>query len=50
MAVALYRALHADYRGYSIDELVKGQAYPEVEAVPPQPKETDYVPEATDRD
>ncbi|MGM0569845.1 BCCT family transporter [Marinobacter sp.] len=50
MAVALYRALHADYRGYTIDDLVKGQAYPEVEAIPPQSKETDYVPEAVDRD
>lgn len=50
MAVALYRALHADYRGYSMDELVQGQAFPEVEATPNQTKETEYVPEAADRD
>lgn len=32
MAVSLFRALRADYRGYSMDELVKGRAFPEVEA------------------
>ena len=31
MAIALFRALRADYRGYSLDELVEGRAYPEVE-------------------
>lgn len=50
MAVALYRALQADYRGYSIDQLVRGQAFPEVEATPSQTQEKDYVPEVTDRD
>lgn len=52
MAVSLYRALHADYRGYSVEELVRGRAFAEVEAdAQPEPKqEKDYVPEAADRD
>ncbi|MBW7471000.1 BCCT family transporter [Marinobacter sp. M216] len=33
MAVALFRALRADYRGYSVSELVQGRAFPDVEAV-----------------
>ncbi len=33
MAVSLFRALRADYRGYSVSELVQGRAFPEVEAV-----------------
>jgi choline/glycine/proline betaine transport protein len=49
MAVALYRALHADYRGYSVDQLVRGQVFPEVEAVPEQAKEKDDVSETVDR-
>ena len=49
MAISLYRALRADYRGYSVDQLVKGQALPEVEATPVESQETDYVPENTDR-
>ena len=49
MAVALYRALHADYRGYSVDQLVRGQVFPEVEAVPEQSEEKDDVSEAIDR-
>ncbi|MCA0914330.1 BCCT family transporter [Marinobacter nauticus] len=50
MAVSLYRALHADYRGYSVDELVRGRAFPEVEADSEPKQEKDYVPEAADRD
>lgn len=50
MAVALYRALQADYRGYSVEELVSGRAFPEVEATATQSEEKDYVPEAVDRD
>ena len=49
MAVALVRALRADYRGYSMDELVKGRAFPEVEAISGTKQENDYVPEAVDR-
>lgn len=30
MAVALFRALRADSRGYSMNELVQGRAFPEV--------------------
>ncbi|MBN7770837.1 BCCT family transporter [Marinobacter daepoensis] len=50
MAVSLYRALHADYRGYSVDDLVRGRAFPEVEAGADPKQETEYVPEAIDRD
>ena len=50
MAMSLYRALHADYRGYSVDELVRGRAFPEVEADSEPKQEKDYVPEAADRD
>lgn len=50
MAVSLYRALHADCRGYSVDELVRGRAFPEVEADSEPKQEKDYVPEAADRD
>lgn len=50
MAVSLYRALHADYRGYSVDELVRGRAFPEVEADSEPKQEKGYVPEAADRD
>lgn len=50
MAVALYRALQADYRGYSVEELVSGRAFPEVEATAAtRSEEKDYVPEAVDR-
>jgi len=49
MAVALFRALHADYRGYSMDELVKGRAFPEVEAEAESKQENDYVSETVDR-
>lgn len=37
MAIALYRALRADYRGYSVDQLVAGRAFAEL---PPTPKNT----------
>jgi len=50
MAVALFRALRADYRGYSMDELVKGRAFPEVEATSASKQENDYVSETVDRD
>jgi choline/glycine/proline betaine transport protein len=49
MAVALYRALQADYRGYSVDQLVRGQVFPEVEAMPEQSEERGDVSEAVDR-
>ncbi|GGY65858.1 BCCT family transporter [Marinobacter zhanjiangensis] len=50
MAVALYRALHADYRGYSVNELVRGQALPEAEAPSDDSQENHYVQETVDRD
>ncbi|GHD50316.1 choline/glycine/proline betaine transport protein [Marinobacter persicus] len=51
MAVSLFRALRADYRGYDVTDLVKGRAFPEVEAVESEPKrENEYVPEAVNRD
>ncbi len=43
MAVALFRALRADYRGYSMNELVQGKAFPEVEAVAETTQEKDHV-------
>nr|WP_221275619.1 BCCT family transporter [Marinobacter oulmenensis] len=44
MAVSLFRALRADYRGYDVTELVQGRVFPEVEATPTQVKqESDYV-------
>jgi len=50
MAVSLFRALRADYRGYDMTDLVKGRAFPEVEAPESESKqEKDYVPEAVDR-
>jgi len=49
MAVALFRALRADYRGYSMNELVRGRAFPEVEAAPESRQENEYVPETVDR-
>ncbi|GGC60625.1 BCCT family transporter [Marinobacter halophilus] len=49
MAVALFRALQADYRGYSMDELVQGRAFPEVEATSDTKQESEYVSETVDR-
>ena len=49
MSVALFRAFQADYRGYSMNELVQGRAFPEVEAIPETKKETDHVSENVDR-
>ena len=49
MAVALFRALRADYRGYSMNELVQGRAFPEVEAISETTQESDYVSETVDR-
>ncbi|PCM44771.1 BCCT family transporter [Marinobacter sp. ANT_B65] len=49
MAVALFRALRADYRGYSMNELVHGRAFPEVEAATESRQENEYVPETVDR-
>lgn len=43
MAVALFRALSADYRGYSVDELVRGRAFPEVEATSETQQENEHV-------
>lgn len=50
MAAALFRALRADYRGYSMDDLVQGRAFPEVEATSASKQENDYVSETVDRD
>jgi choline/glycine/proline betaine transport protein len=49
MAVALFRALRADYRGYSMNELVQGKAFPEVVAPSETKQENDYVSETVDR-
>jgi choline/glycine/proline betaine transport protein len=49
MAVALFRALRADYRGYSMDELVQGRAFPEVEATSDTGQENRHVSETVDR-
>ncbi|WP_028672479.1 BCCT family transporter [Saccharospirillum impatiens] len=43
MAVALFRAVRADYRGYSMDELVQGRAFPEVVATSEIKQENDHV-------
>lgn len=43
MAVALFRALSADYRGYSVNELVQGRAFPEVESTSQPQQESEYV-------
>jgi len=50
MAVALFRALRADYRGYSVNELVQGRAFAEVEAAPETKQESEYVSKTFDRD
>jgi choline/glycine/proline betaine transport protein len=50
MAVALFRALRADYRGYSVNELVQGRAFAEVEAEPETKQESEYVSKTFDRD
>jgi choline/glycine/proline betaine transport protein len=49
MAVALFRALRADYRGYNMNELVKGRAFPEVVAISETKQENDHVSETVDR-
>ncbi|NMT62087.1 BCCT family transporter [Marinobacter orientalis] len=49
MAVALFRALRADYRGYNMNELVRGRAFPEVEANSETNQENEYVSENADR-
>lgn len=53
MAVSLWRTLRADYRGYSVDALVQGRAYPEIEAATgaaaPTDLEETHVPETVDR-
>ncbi|MDO6443026.1 BCCT family transporter [Marinobacter sp. 2_MG-2023] len=49
MAVALFRALRADYRGYSMNELIHGRAFPEVEAGSGTKQESEYVRETVDR-
>ena len=49
MAVALFRALRADYRGYSMNELVQGKAFPEVVASAETAQENDHVSETVDR-
>ena len=49
MAVALFRALRADYRGYNMNELVKGRAFPEVVAISETRQENDHVSETVDR-
>ncbi|MGM0784005.1 MAG: BCCT family transporter [Pseudomonadota bacterium] len=49
MAIALFRALRADYRGFSVDELVQGRAFPEVEGTSNAKQETDNVSETVGR-
>lgn len=51
MAVSLGRALRADYRGFSVEALARGQVYPEVEAAPQTTDtvEAQHVPETADR-
>ncbi|MFO7529463.1 MAG: BCCT family transporter [Marinobacter sp.] len=49
MAVSLFRALRADYRGYSVEALVQGRAFPEVDATAETKQENEYVSEAVDR-
>lgn len=49
MAVALFNALRADYRGYSMDELVRGKVFPEVVATSEAKQENDHVSESVDR-
>ncbi|MGS2744139.1 BCCT family transporter [Halomonas sp. LS-001] len=50
MAVSLFRALRADYRGYDVTDLVKGRAFPEVEATESEPKqENNDVSKTADR-
>ncbi|WNK21149.1 BCCT family transporter [Halomonas piscis] len=43
MAVSLFRAVRADYRGYSVNELVQGRAFPEVKATAVPKKENQDV-------
>ncbi|MEH6563399.1 MAG: BCCT family transporter, partial [Marinobacter sp.] len=44
MAVSLFRALRADHRGYSVNELVQGRVFPEVEGTAVQKEEGQNVP------
>ena len=52
MAVSLGRALHADYRGFSVEALAQGRVYPDLEASPPtvEPEipEENHVQETAD--
>lgn len=43
MAVALFRAIRADYRGYSMEELVRGRVFPEVVTTSETQKEDNDV-------
>ncbi|WP_240036556.1 BCCT family transporter [Halomonas urmiana] len=49
MSIALLRALRADYRGFSVDELVQGRAFPEVEGFATPKRETADVSETIAR-
>ena len=49
MAIALFRALRADYRGFGVDALVQGRVFPEVEATSAVKQETTDVPETIAR-
>ncbi|WP_031218443.1 BCCT family transporter [Halomonas sp. PBN3] len=49
MAIALFRTLRADYRGYGVDDLVQGRALPEVEGTAATTQETADVPETIAR-
>jgi choline/glycine/proline betaine transport protein len=49
MAVALFKALRADYRGYSMNELVRGRAFAEVVTTSETKQENDYVSETVNR-
>ena len=49
MAVALFRALRADYRGYSVNELVHGKVFPEVVDTSETKQENVNVSKTVDR-
>lgn len=44
MAVSLFRALRADHRGFSVNELVQGRVFPEVEGASVRKEEGKNVP------
>jgi len=49
MAVSLFRAIRADYRGYSVNELIQGRAFPELGATSDTKQENEHVSKAVGR-